>query len=93
MLKDKPAPREVVVAVRHALVRRWIEVNSLQLQYSASGMLRIRGTLKLISGGARSVDGSFLSEVENDLRRIAGVKQLDLDFDNWSHADGTWSPR
>ncbi len=84
---------KVVIAVRRALVRRWIEVNSLQVQYSATGVLRIRGMLRLISGATRSVDANFLLNVEYDLRKIVSVKRLDLDFDNWSRADGTWSAR
>jgi len=92
MAAGEVSAKETVVAVRRALVRRWIEVSVLDIHFYR-GLLRLRGTLKFLSGSSRAIDASFLSSLEHDLRKIPGVKQVDWDLSNWTKMDDGWRSR
>jgi len=74
---------------RKVLVRHWIDLGRIAV-HSANGKVTIRGTLQLLRGVKHELDNQRVDNIFREIDRIAGIKRLTVELDNWAWLDGSW---
>jgi hypothetical protein len=66
-------------AVRSILFRHWIDVNQVAIRHH-KGNVRLLGTLRLLPGtGFRQSQQKLNETLEQEIRRVPGVKRVRID--------------
>ena len=76
---------------RSVLTRNRIELTGLQVGVYGQ-IVRLQGLLRRCAGlPPLSLEG--VESLESELRRIRGVRRVEMQLLNWRRVDGTWTPK
>ncbi len=78
--------------VRKILVKHFIDLGCLSLR-SSNGRVTIRGELMRIFGVAEKLSPPIVETIFGDIKRISGVKHIDIELENWTNEGGRWHQR
>ena len=74
-----PSDPKINSAVKAILFRHWVDVNHVAIRYS-KGNIRLCGTIRLLPGtGFRRSQQKLNETLEQEIRRIPGVKRVRID--------------
>lgn len=85
---------QTAIYVRRALVRHWIDLERLSIRPVRDAII-VSGEIRLHrpSSATNGVAG-LLHILEDELRRLHGVRRVRFELDNWTKDDaGGWIPR
>ena len=92
---------EIRKAVSVVLIRACIDLSALNV-YVVGGNVELRGTLKVLQhesqAGVTEADRQRTEQhliflIEQEIRRISGVRWIQMYLDNWEQVGGNWVRR
>lgn len=84
---------QIRASVRSSLTHLRVDLQSLAIA-SAGGVVRITGVLVRRDTDAPPFGPTVLEDLERELRRVAGVRRVHLDPENWHRLpSGAWMRR
>ncbi len=89
--RNQPTDSSIRQRVRAVLARAWILTSAVDVG-CCRGVVRLRGELRHHgTHAAQELDGNRIELLEQELRRIRGVRRVHMDLENWRRDErGEW---
>jgi len=83
---------EINCSVRKILVRHWLDLGRISLR-TTSGVTYLSGELARLPKVENPLTSSTVTEIINRIRRISGIRRVQVDFRNWIECGDVWKQR
>jgi hypothetical protein len=80
---------QIIARVRGVFARHWMDLGLITIVFS-NGTVRLQGRAQKLQQAGEPVDEGLLNIIDQEIKRVKGVKRVHFNFENWVKTSSGW---